>query len=393
MIRFLKNGKGSSIMNLNIFVQNNEPEIKKGLWLKKSDIYTNVIEDEHVYASEEWNTDKMSELAVIPYNFSESQGAVAIGTDVYLFGGVASTTAAYKYNTLTDAYTQLTSTNYAYTNKPAAVIGTDVYLLGENTDRVYRYDTLTDTYTQLRSVPYTPLMGAAVAIGTNIFIFGGGDSDTKRKYTYKYDSLTNTYTKLGNAPIPFSYHSVVSIGTDVYIFGNADSNYNTRAYKYDTLTDTYTQLANMPNSYYYGSAVAVGSMVYIFGGDLSNTTALKYNVLTNTYTQISNIPYDFWRGVAVLVNNEIYLFGGGGYPTKVGVMELQPKTYPNNSIVIANNKTKRYETVLIDTDVTNGLKYYFDNFWQATTENNVTTFDVTSPAYYGNGTNWVKIRN
>ena len=72
-------------------------------------------------------------------------------------------------------------------------------------------------------------------------------------------------------------------------------------------------------------------------------------------------------------------------------MIIKPKTYANNSVVIANNKTNNYKTELISTNVTNGLKYHFDNFWYATTDNNETTFDTTIEKYYGNGTSWIQI--
>ena len=73
-------------------------------------------------------------------------------------------------------------------------------------------------------------------------------------------------------------------------------------------------------------------------------------------------------------------------------MTLQPNTYPDGSIVIANNnKVNKYETKLVLIDIENNLKYHFNDFWYAETENNVTTFDTTTPKYYGNGTQWVQI--
>ncbi|MDE5830492.1 MAG: hypothetical protein K2H53_02140, partial [Clostridia bacterium] len=54
----------------------------------------------------------------------------------------------------------------------------------------YKYDTLTDTYTQLTNIPYFFFDGSAVAIGTDIYLFGGENTSnyTNRYNAYKYDT-------------------------------------------------------------------------------------------------------------------------------------------------------------------------------------------------------------
>ena len=334
---------------LNIYTQLTEPTKKDGLWLKTSNTPTSIVDDENVYTGGEWNLDKMSELKAIPYSFY-SGSATSIGTDIYIFGGSGGDTRAYKY------------------------------------------DTTTDTYTQLTNIPYSFREGSTASVGTDIYLFGSASGSFQT--AYKYNTLTDTYTQLTIVPYSFYYGGAASVGTDIYLFGSKASGSYETAYKYNTLTDTYTQLANIPYSFYYGGTASVGTDIYLFGGGSSNTTAYKYDTTTDTYTQLTNIPYKFHRGSAVSVNGDIYLFGGSNDTanTKVQLLSVLPKEYADNSIVIANNsKINRYKTKLIDTEVTNGLKYDFNDFWYATTENNTTTFDTTIEKYVGDGTTWTKI--
>ena len=221
----------------NVFMQETEPTTKNGIWLKGNYQVDNIIADENVFAGEEWNTTKMASLKAIPYGFSGGS-AVAIGTDVYLLGGQGNYTAAYKY------------------------------------------DTLTDTYTQLTNIPYDFSYGSAVAIGTNIYLFGSSNSSHKQT-AYKYDTLTDTYTQLTNIPYKFLRGSAVAIGTNVYLLGGSES--SAKAYKYDTLTDTYTQLTDIPYSFYYGSAVFTGTDIYLFGGEGGSTKVQVMAMIPNNY--------------------------------------------------------------------------------------------------------------
>ena len=385
------NVPSGSTDSLNVFVQENEPTGKNGIWLETNKEYEEIIEDRSIYASEEWNIDKMSDLTNIPYSFYRGS-AVAIGTDVYLFGGSGNSTYAYKYNSLTDTYTQLTNIPYQFYQGSAVAVGTDVYLLGGtgNNTCAYKYNTLTDTYTQLTNIPYPFYLSSAVVVGTDVYLFGSAYNGSYNKYAYKYNTLTNTYTRLTDVPYPFYSGSVVAVGTDVYLFATGDDSHGRAVYKYNTLTNTYVSRAVLSYNFVGGSAVAVGTDIYLFGSGNStySTYAYKYNTLTNTYTQLTNIPYSFYRGSAVAVGTDVYLFGGEPNKQKVQVMTMQPNIYTDESIVIANNKANRYETILVQTEVINGLKYKFDDVFYYKDEE----FDVTIPTYYGNGTEWLQIR-
>ena len=178
----LDNKTAGSIIEPNIFVQSTEPTSKDGIWLQTNKTAEHYISDDNIFLSGTWSL--ASDTAPIPYTF-HSGSAVAIGTDIYLLGSKDSSnnTRAYKYNTLTDTYTQLTNIPYNFHSGSAVAIGTDIYLLGGYNSRTtaYKYNTLTNTYTQLTNIPYNFYYGSAVAIGTDIYLLGGDSSKTNTR--------------------------------------------------------------------------------------------------------------------------------------------------------------------------------------------------------------------
>ena len=130
----LENKTAGSIPN--IFVQSTEPTSKDGIWLQTND-YTmsGVIAYQNTIPNETWNTTKMAQVTDIPYRFTYSSGT-SIGTDIYLFGSTFSSDyrKAYKYNTLTDTYTQLTNIPYDFYGGVAVSINSieEIYLLGSS---------------------------------------------------------------------------------------------------------------------------------------------------------------------------------------------------------------------------------------------------------------------
>ena len=320
--------------DVKLFVQTTEPENKNGIWVKTDTQYENKIAVQNALSE----TGEYTQLKNIPYGFVYGS-AVAIGTDIYLLGGSIS-------------------------------------------QNNYKYNTLTDTYTQLANIPYDFYYGDAVAIGTDIYLLGG--SYGSENNNYKYDTLTDKYTQLKNIPYIFTHGSAVAVGTDIFLGGLGGSNLN---YKYDTLTDTYTKLANIPYDFYYGDAVAIGTDIYLLGGADSSNLNYKYNTLTDTYIQLANIPYNFTEGSAVAIGTDIYTLGGENISTYNYKFTLSLQNdIPNNSLIL-EQAGSLYKTILFDSDFTNGIEYKFTNVWLKNADG---TIDITTPVYYGNGTQWIQ---
>lgn len=403
-IRFINNGKGggqaSSIPN--IFVQENEPTIKKGIWLQTNKELEHIYGDDDIFIAGEWKPD--GSYTKLPYAFNYGN-AVSIGTNIYLFGGGNNNNYTYKYDTLTDTYTRLADKNF--NNGSAVAVGENIYVFGGN--NASRYNPSTDTYIQLTNPPYSIGYGSIATVGTDIYLFGGNSGGSAptygNNYAYKYDTLNDTYTQLANIPYNFRNGSATSVGTDIYLFGGYSSasphpgvDYN-YTYKYNTLTDTYTRLTNIPSPFYGGSVVNVGNNIYLFGsGDTNSVSddvsysrhAYKYDILNNSYTRLTNIPYIFnYHDFGVLVGTNIFLFTS----SYAQVYVLESSTYENNSVVLAQGRYYQsgYGIELYNDELfLMPMLYAFADAWFYTTEDGIIT-DI--PTYYGDGTEWIKFKN
>lgn len=370
-------GGGGSV-EPNIFVQTTEPETKKGIWLQKEATPEHYTYDDEVFIAGEWAED--GTITEIPANFSKG-GVAKVGNDIYLFPG------SRKYNILTNSYTSIASTPLGGEDRGVIAVGTDVYQFGGRTAPTtgYKYDTLTNTYTKTTNIPYSFYAGGITSIGTDIYLFGGRGNGMK---AYKYNTSTNTYTQIALIPTDFYYGSVATIGNNIYLFGG--ESYKTYAYKYDISMNTYTRIKDIPYNFAYGSAISIGTDIYLF----SSTVTYKYDTLNDNYTQLDNIPYNCNYCSGVLVGTKAYLFGGTSYPKKVQVYTLESKTYEqDNLVVISQGKYRKvgYDIELYSNskDVT-PPKYAFADAWYYTLQGGL---DGTIPTYYGDGTSWVKIKN
>ena len=298
-----------------------------------SNLKTNVNNEICSFETTNFNatiSEKYTKMKDIPYQFMDSQ-AVAVGSDIYLFGSADCPEYAYRYDTNTNTYTKLKNIPYGEFRCGCTIyVNGNIYLLGSGsynftnksypyTKYHYRYNIASGTYKRMNDIPYDFFYGSAVAIGTDIYLLGSIYYDTTNKirpyakYNYKYDITTDTYTKATDIPYDFYLGSAVAIGTDIYLLGSSNNSYYKYNYKYDTTTNTYTQNSDIPYNFNCGSAVAIGTDIYLLGGNYSsdyNKYNYKYDTTTDTYTKNADIPYIFYLGSAVNVDNNIYIFGG-----------------------------------------------------------------------------------
>ena len=201
-------------------------------------------------------TDTYTQLTDIPYDFSNGT-AVVIGTDIYLFGSydnnsgsLDNVTKNYKYNTLTDTYTQLTNIPYAFYGGSAVAIGTDIYLFGSASSgdyrKAYKYNTLTDTYTQLTNIPYDFYGGVAVSINSIEEIYLLGSSLNVNKIgIFELKSIEYEDNQI-----------VITQGTPTYLTKILPNNSNLTYYFNDAwiYTDQDGLIQNIPT--YYGDGTS-----------------------------------------------------------------------------------------------------------------------------------------
>ena len=405
MIKFINNGKSNNVLSakLNVFLQEEEPEIKEGVWLQSANLtHDDIIIGNEMVIYEE--VDEFNSVADIPYDFYEGC-AVAIGTDVFLIGGYKSLTNMYKYDTLNNTYTKLSDIPFSFYNGKAVAIDTDIYMFGSSYsncgNKAYKYDTLTDTYEQLADIPYIFKNCEIAVIEKTIYLLNSyyAQFDSNKGLIYTYDISTNKYNllveKLITEKEPFNYISspsgAVAIGTDIYFAESGG------LYKYDTISGigTYIKVdSGTIASHEYGTFIVVGDTIYAIGDYPSNANLIhKYNIKTNQGNEVCDVGYELQWSAVVRVNNKIYIFGSGDDKSvyrKATFLNLTLDTYPNNSIIISQGHGG-YPTQLFSyLDVNGRLLWEFYDAWHYTTANG---FNKKIPTYYGDGEKWIKFKN
>lgn len=362
---------------LNVFVQDTEPETKDGIWIKASNkTVEKIITDENVYASETWGElDNTLPAAV------SGDKAVSIGTNIYIFGIGTNGNETYKYDTRNNIYTKLADVPEGYSTNYPTVVGNNVFFFKRGFFDVFKYDTLNDTFSRGEKLTSSTVAYGSIvkAIDNYIYIFGDG--------LKRYDTLTGTTTSLLSVPYNCAYGAGAVVGTDIYLFGGGTKD----AYKYDTLKNTYTDLFNNPFSNCENArAIAINTSIYIFGGNETKSLCCKYDIISDGYTKLENIPYEVSDVSIALVENVIYLLGGsagsGNRKSKVTFTAIE-KEYDNNTVVIAVGINK-YNTNLINSDNQKVKNFFYDAWFNS--ENGL---EKNNPTYYGDGTQWICFKN
>lgn len=400
---------------LNIYTQLAEPAKKEGIWVKTEQKYSKIVNDLELWFSNAWNDETLKTYAPIPRTFLKGDCA-SVGTDIYLPAGCDNTSTDHsnslfhKYNTLTNEWTQLSSTPASVMYHQTVSIGNFVYFIGGITSTgdlgttMYKYDTVNNTWTKLTNIPFTCRLHCANAVGSNIYVTGGNGSSGTEKMHYKYDTLTDAWTKLTDVPIGITSASSDVVGTKIYYFGGIGSSSSFNAtYSYDTLTNTWTKLTNVPYNHYNGSCSAVGTDIYLTGSSYYVDTSdkshakgfCKYSTLTDTWTKLDDLSTMTYYHCSCVVNGNMYILGGYYNPTKVRAFNSTSKIYEDRTLVLykTNSYLGVYMVELITpqkgyTGVNTRILSGFDNVYMylnGTLQQNLET-------YYGDGTKWVKFK-
>ena len=397
---------GARGATLNIFMQETEPEIKKGIWLQSNENH-DVIS---THSSADFEDSEPSVVGDIPTGSFYCVTGV-VGEDIYIYGGSLSATGGTfvsgdmcKFNVKTNKITQLKTGQGSYMPR-IAIVGDNIYIFiiqptsGSSDRRVYKYSIANDTYTTVSNLPSERANPSVVAVGTDIYIIGGRDSVSGgyvQNTMFKYNTLNDSYSTL---QMPFHYQgtSCIAIGTDIYIFrSNTSTDISSSvatSYKYDTLSGKYTQIADFPTSSMTVGPVTDGTNIYFLNS--AGKSSYIYDTLTNTYTERADITSSVngWGFGLAYSDGSLYHFGG--CVNSVGIttiyktpIETKEVVFEKNTLVIIQNETNTMKTELIENIKNllipfNDIRYY----------NIEDGFIDTIPTYYGDGKQWIKFKN
>lgn len=154
-----------------------------------NDIY--LIADTHLYKYDtELNTYTLITDA-LPIDFSNYK-AHCIDDNIFMF----TRTNCYKFNLTSQEIVKLNeeSTPINVDNGSSVLYGTSIYLFGgtANMKKAYKYDTITNTYSELEDIPYAFYKGAISISDNTIYLIGGyGSNLSQAKFVIPLQEFDN----------------------------------------------------------------------------------------------------------------------------------------------------------------------------------------------------------
>ena len=288
---------GSAVQSFfTIYQQILEPSKKEGIWIKSDE----KIKDVYYQTDMAWEP---TELATLPYGYSNEPLGVVADNEIYLFG--LEDNASIKYNITTNNYVELQDLPDTPLQSQTAVVSNEIYMFSfRSTGRIgYKYNIDTDTYTKLSNFPIdNDVRAPAINVSNDMYFFG-----VRGEYTYKYNMTENTYTNLGATVAEMSINCTAnSINNDIYIFGVYDSYNSDATYKYNIIENEYTKQNIYPHNEEYKSSLKINEIIYLLqtitNKDLYKIS--KYYQKNNSYYRGEDIELQF----ILNTNKHIYSF-------------------------------------------------------------------------------------
>lgn len=314
--------------------------------------------------------------------------AAAVGKKIYLFGGSYKSTSGnetirryiYMFNTEGNSISQL-STNLTETTYGAAAVavGTNIYIFGGSRassnymKTIGRFNTTNYEFKTLAAeLPNTVYELTAAAVGTNIYVFGGLQTGGGTNTICRFDTLTETLEVLDETSAKSIYATpCAAIGSKIYVFdgynGSADHNVNAFVVNIDLPENhVFVELSGSDNMFpllpnmeigvknvYRGNAEGKGELV----SAARYKDGLWYDIYTGvapiTFT-IDGIPYSAESGMKWLD-----LITDTRYPTDNLYMDAD-----NGNCVCVRNVGPIYhndDKVLASDVIVHGAAYTTDN--------------------------------
>ena len=386
-IKFLNKGNSKSIPN--IFMQEIEPSIKNGIWLKSSQTFNNLI-----------ITDKLSSAPVFTNIYSVEnlpENATYSNTRLFKYNGniyIAQNNFLGILNledmTVTQVYNTLPFTIHEsdyYTN--IVVVGNDIFVGKIFSNKIIKYNLEENTVEDFITLPNSGRQFTLSYYNGNLYVIVYYNFSFFYKINISQKIVTSLAYPDNNNDYLNGTNSVVA-GNKMYMFSGVSA--NEKAFCFDLDTEIYENLPDIAiedygfNRLYYGTVLYYNNVCYILGGSEGINGIITYNIQTKTYGVISSTGYSNQMGI--FVDNIAYIFES----KKVSLLEIPFLNFKEKSIILDISQNT-YTTKLVEYDTTNITGDITFKFNDANYNDASNKLIQTLPTYYGNGTEWIKFKN
>ena len=269
--------------------------------------------------------DTIIPMANMPSHFNDMR-TVSYNGEVYMFGGSNNTNqvdTTYKYNPITNTWSQLASMPTARGEIGAAEVNGTVYCIGgwsgspSNLNEAYTISS--NSWSTMANTPAALTACYAVSLNNKIYVIGGTLGITATSF-YRYDPTTDTYTALATPSQNRQHARLVVYNNKIYYVGGQYYNgtYGTSNHldEYDPLTNAWTAKAPIPASLQLPATAIYDSKLYLFGGSttvvppIALNTHYIYDFGLDSWTTMPTLPFTIFGMDGTTNNSKIYLFGG-----------------------------------------------------------------------------------
>ena len=257
--------------------------------------------------------------------FAASAGA--IGTNIYVVGGIDQNNTALSvneiYNTKKKTWTTGASDPTPRGICAYAVVNGILYVIGgyngSDLDLVEAYNPVSNTWTTETPMP-TSRWGASAVVDKGIIYVIGGTQDLVTDLTTveSYDTSTDTWTEETPLLFPKAYAAVGLLGTTIVAAGGYDgSEYTGDNEGYNVKKNNWVELAPDPNPRGGACFSAKSGLLYVAGGTNGPSAELSvnesYSAKTNSWTTLASMPNAANYPAGAEAGGRIYCIGGGVY--------------------------------------------------------------------------------
>ena len=258
----------------------------------------------------------------------EGLGVVAIGKKIYAIGGQFNTTYFNKveiYDTTTDTWTTGTNMTYGVSYFSCVAVGTDIYCFGgyngSYRNYVQVYDTVANRWSSKTAMTYALMGTAAIEYNGSIYVSGGYDG-AFRNYLNQYNISANNWTARTAIKNARAYHNAFMYDGNMYIEGGTNSiTANTAYVNIEEIynLNTYEATANGVSRVYGMNAAAIcrNNQLTVIGGsgqvnnNYRNQIVQKNMLDGNTTNKKTNFMFAGRASLgAAMVDGIVYMIGG-----------------------------------------------------------------------------------
>jgi N-acetylneuraminic acid mutarotase len=244
--------------------------------------------------------------------------SAVVGDEIWALGGMTGArgtrlTTSEIYDASTDTWRYGPDVPEGLASFEGAAIGTKIYLFGgldadtEASDFAMVLDTVSGRWSRLPPLPHARHAHDVDVLGGRLYVMGG---ETGGRYVAPvdiFDPATGSWSQGADMIQPRASIDMVPVGKVIYVLGGWDVSEPTdRMQVYDPAADTWTESTPLPEPMSRGGAEAVGGKIWV---SLHEWSAV-YDVATESWSDANPMTVSRHGLGYIAVGNRIFGIGG-----------------------------------------------------------------------------------